>query len=587
MTKRILPILTLLVFIGQFAAAQNNSLLFDGTNDYIQTTSPGITGSAERTVEAWVKTSWSGTQRVILNWGVQATSSRYTFSMNGGNIRIEVQGNGVSGSFIGDGTWHHVAATFDNSLPSDKHKLFVDGVMVAGSNLTVATNTQPGDIIIGRRVDGINYWQGNIDDVRAWNVARSAGEIAANMNTELTGTEANLIFYSKFDDDMASCDVVDCSTGQNHGARMGGGPQFTSDVPAGITDADCAICMTNCAIGTCSISAISVSNISACDDNGTDSDPSDDTFTADVTVDFMGEPASGTLDLSGDGTASIAVGSLSGCTHTFTGVAMSADGGAIDLTATFSANGACTLNNSNAGTAPTSCSNAPPPPPMVCAIMDISTSNISACDDNGTQLVVSDDTFTADVTVTFENAPATGTLNLTGDATASVGVGSIGATSHTFTGLTMSANGTPIGLTAAFSDDAACTFSDSNTGQAPNQCSIVIPPGSIPTMSEWGLILFALIIFTFSVVLGTQHQQKVAVAGSSMNAGSKMTLPFNKVEFLKVLPMVYLGFVVVFAIAISLFGYELTSADVPGSLLSGLVIAYLVQFVMNSSKQNK
>lgn len=584
MNKRILHLLALLLFLGQMSTAQNNSLNFDGTNDFVQTTSPGITGNAARTVEAWIKTSWTGTQRIIVDWGVMSPNgSRYTFAMNNGGIRIEVGGNGVTGTIIGDGTWHHVAATYDNSLATNKHKLFVDGMMVAGSNLTVAANTAAGNIIIGRRNDGVNFWQGNIDDVRVWNVARTAADIAANMNTELTGTEANLIFYAKMDDDMASCDVVDCSPGQNHGTRIGG-TLFSSDVPAGVTDADCAICMTNCNISTCSIAAITVSNISACNDNGTDMDPSDDTFTADVTVDFMGEPGTGTLDLSGDGTASVAVGSLTNCSHVFTGVVMSADGGTIDLTATFSANGGCTLNNSNAGIAPASCSNAIPP--AGCSISDITAVNISACNNNGTPGISSDDTFTADVTVTFANAPATGTLNLSGDAVASVLVGSIGATSHTFSGLTMSANGTPIALTASFSADAACTLSDSNTGQAPSQCSVVMPPGSIPTMSEWGLILFALIIFTFSVVMGTQQQQRLALGGN-FSADTRQSIPFDKALFYKVLPMVYLGIVVAFSSAIALFGYEMTTADIPGSLISGLVVTYLVHYVLGSSKPNK
>lgn len=106
----------------------------------------------------------------------------------------------------------------------------------------------------------------------------------------------------------------------------------------------------------CSITAITVSNISACDGKNTH-DTSDDTFTADVTVTFANPPNTGNLVLSGDGSASVAVGSLSTATsHTFVGVTMPADGGAIGLTATFSADMPCTFTNNNAGTAPASCS---------------------------------------------------------------------------------------------------------------------------------------------------------------------------------------------------------------------------------------
>ncbi|HMO41084.1 MAG TPA: cohesin domain-containing protein [Saprospiraceae bacterium] len=106
----------------------------------------------------------------------------------------------------------------------------------------------------------------------------------------------------------------------------------------------------------CSITGISVSNISACDGKNTH-DTSDDTFTADVTVTFANPPNTGNLVLSGDGSASIAVDSLSTATsHTFVGVTLPADGGAIGLTATFSADMPCTFTNNNAGTAPAACS---------------------------------------------------------------------------------------------------------------------------------------------------------------------------------------------------------------------------------------
>ncbi|PHR70696.1 MAG: hypothetical protein COA67_07770, partial [Lutibacter sp.] len=106
----------------------------------------------------------------------------------------------------------------------------------------------------------------------------------------------------------------------------------------------------------CSIDSLTTSNLSVCNDNGTTGTGVDDFFTADVTVTFSNPPITGTLDLTGDGTASVAVGSLDTATsHTFTGVSFSADATAIDLTADFSG-GSCLFNEPNAGTAPASCS---------------------------------------------------------------------------------------------------------------------------------------------------------------------------------------------------------------------------------------
>ena len=212
----------------------------------------------------------------------------------------------------------------------------------------------------------------------------------------------------------------------------------------------------------CNISSITTSNLSVCNDNGTPSYASDDFFTADVTVNYTLAPTTGNLDLTGDGTATVAVSSIGAASHTFTGVMMSADGGAIDLIATFSADASCTLNNTNAGTAPFPCS------ANVClptqTINTITTSNLSACNDNGTPTDASDDFFTADITVNYSGTPSTGNLDLTGDGTATAAVGSIGATSHTFTGVTMSADGGAIDLTATFSASPACTLNNTNAG---------------------------------------------------------------------------------------------------------------------------
>ena len=352
----------------------------------------------------------------------------------------------------------------------------------------------------------------------------------------------------------------------------GPNPAGSAGITAGVAWRYAPILNVPCA-SSCTVSSITVSNISACNNNGTPSNSNDDTFTANVTVNFSAPPATGTLNLSGDGTASVAVGSIGTTSYTFTSVTMSADGTPIALTANFSASPTCTLTNNNAGTAPTSCSMA------LCTVNSITATNFSACNDNGTPNNATDDTFTANVTVTFSSPPATGTLNLTGSATASVPVGSLGAGTYTFPGVTMLANGQTVQLTAAFSA-TSCTLTNNNAGAAPQFCS---PGGaSIPTMSEWGLILFALIVFSMAVVFGTQRQQALAMenVGGNMAAPSSK-LPFDKALYLKVLPLVYLAFAVVFAILMA-FGYKLTSADIPGSLLAGGIIAYLVQFVLKS-----
>jgi len=115
-----------------------------------------------------------------------------------------------------------------------------------------------------------------------------------------------------------------------------------------------------------------------------------------------------------------------------------------------------------------------PPLTPVCSITAISTSSLSTCTDNGTPNDSTDDTFTGDVTITFENSPATGTLELMGDGVGSIAVTGL-TTTHTFTGVSMSADCTAINLTASFSATAACTFNNTNAGTAPGSCGTVVP----------------------------------------------------------------------------------------------------------------
>jgi predicted outer membrane repeat protein len=83
--------------------------------------------------------------------------------------------------------------------------------------------------------------------------------------------------------------------------------------------------------------------------------------------------------------------------------------------------------------------------------MGISIANVSDADCGGTTCTT-DDVFTADVTVTYGAVPASGTLTLTGTniigTVASINVGDLAANSHTFTGVTMAADGGDIDLTA-------------------------------------------------------------------------------------------------------------------------------------------
>lgn len=79
----------------------------------------------------------------------------------------------------------------------------------------------------------------------------------------------------------------------------------------------------------CDITSVSFQNVGTCNGNGT-INPSDDFFTANVVVNFVNPPTTGSLQIEPGGDAisthSIAVGLLVGTSHTFAGVKFKADG---------------------------------------------------------------------------------------------------------------------------------------------------------------------------------------------------------------------------------------------------------------------
>lgn len=189
-----------------------NAIDLDGVNDFIATTYPGVLGNGARTVEAWIKTSANanpsnmGVQQIITDWGSFVTGGRFTFCVLWSNaIRIEVGGNGLSGTIaVNDGNWHHVAGVY-NPTATNTVSLYVDGILDVTGNLTVSTNTVASiNMQIGKRVDGARHFDGAIDEVRVWNVARSQSDIVANMNNEICSAPlAGLQAYYNFNEGTA------------------------------------------------------------------------------------------------------------------------------------------------------------------------------------------------------------------------------------------------------------------------------------------------------------------------------------------------------------------------------------------------
>lgn len=178
---------------------QGAALDFDGTNDYVATSYTGILGTADRTFEAWIKTTTN--DKVIMSYGTNNPGNCWLLRVNtSGLIEVKVNNGRAEGStVVDDGVWHHIAVTFtnDGTPVVGDCKIYVDGVLntntVAQGQAvnTLASN----NLRIGSDIGGGDFFLGQIDEVRVWNRVLCPAEIGEQRHCELSGTESGLVAY--------------------------------------------------------------------------------------------------------------------------------------------------------------------------------------------------------------------------------------------------------------------------------------------------------------------------------------------------------------------------------------------------------
>ena len=100
------------------------------------------------------------------------------------------------------GEWYHVAGVLDRT--NGQMRIVLDGADAASGSLRSAPSSAAGGaLLLGKTPESSGdyaQFEGAIDDVRIWNVARPTTAIAAGRRAELAGTEAGLTFYLSLDE---------------------------------------------------------------------------------------------------------------------------------------------------------------------------------------------------------------------------------------------------------------------------------------------------------------------------------------------------------------------------------------------------
>jgi Concanavalin A-like lectin/glucanases superfamily/Vacuolar protein sorting-associated protein 62 len=231
--KRFLPVTTAVVAVLGFsistrAPAQTgwgNAISFDGVDDSVLIPRFGaIAPTTEITIEFWQKGSAVKAQRTF-GLGPDENSNRMQAHVPwlDGQVYWDF-GNISSGGRLAytppvaiTNSWQHFA--FVASQSGNFMRIYRNGVLEAEKTGMTPFGRGAYDLYLG----GNNqiFFEGQLDEFRIWNVARSKEQIIAHMRHRLTGAESNLVAYWPFDEGAGSI-TRDATRLGNTGVLMNG-----------------------------------------------------------------------------------------------------------------------------------------------------------------------------------------------------------------------------------------------------------------------------------------------------------------------------------------------------------------------------
>ena len=200
-----------------------NALLFDGNTQRATITdmSSYNMGTADFTIEAWIFPVNDAQTKTIISRRTSSSSNGFALYVDGtGKPVFKITGTSLTGSTsVNDGQWHHVAVIRSTGTLS----IYVDASTACGTTPVTSESLSPSgtcDLWIGQdKGSEFSGFNGQIDEVRIWNVARASSDIFGAQNhaqiiSDLTQT-SNLKGWWRFNAAVAQLDEDLSSVGNN------------------------------------------------------------------------------------------------------------------------------------------------------------------------------------------------------------------------------------------------------------------------------------------------------------------------------------------------------------------------------------
>ncbi|MEN5072407.1 LamG-like jellyroll fold domain-containing protein [Isoptericola cucumis] len=162
------------------AGRDGGALQLDGTGGHAETAGPVLDTTGSFTVSAWVKMDRDDGWRTAVGQDGPVQSA-FFLQKRGDNDRFSFStaGGRVESTFVPEvDRWYHVTGVRDAATQT--HSLYVDGVLQ--DSMTQCLNpASEGPLTVGRARFGegdVDFWAGAVDDVRVWDRALAAEEVA-------------------------------------------------------------------------------------------------------------------------------------------------------------------------------------------------------------------------------------------------------------------------------------------------------------------------------------------------------------------------------------------------------------------------
>ena len=202
---------------GEWANPEGRAAAFNGKDQYLKLSSGSscvVDNSMDYTIETWFKADDAQqTATIISNGrgdGEEMGGSLNLFALNLEDGRLVFHNNGVrvacDGSFA-DNDWHHVAVAVNRT--SGRGQIYVDGKLNTYFEAADLGGISAAYIHLGARVwtpaDNLqqetvdNFFKGEIDEVRVWNLYKSETLVENGNSNRLDGTEKGLLAYYPFE----------------------------------------------------------------------------------------------------------------------------------------------------------------------------------------------------------------------------------------------------------------------------------------------------------------------------------------------------------------------------------------------------